>query len=324
MPDQPHTHLVCGAYRLDRGHAHPFLRTLPEVLHLRSRPGRHPALRAAVDLLGADVTEAKPGAGAALPALLDLLLVYLLRAWLDEESARRPGAGWCAAFTDPVVATALSNVHQNPAPRWTVTELAGKAGLSKTAFARRFTALVGQAPMSYLTWWRLSTGARLLLDGDDTLASVARKWATRPSSPSRPRSSASSAWRPAGSAGQRTRMTTVPAALSCRHRPSESQTSAGISGKMRTVRSSARGRCTKALPSMRATRSPNSACPGVNPKKATATTVMTNQASRLQLRGSSGLVKSPATPAARRKSTRMANVRRPIEAMEPGPFSGKP
>ncbi|GAA3679059.1 hypothetical protein GCM10022267_77310 [Lentzea roselyniae] len=75
---------------------------------------------------------------------------------------------------------------------------------------------------------------------------------------------------------------------------------------------------------MRATRSPNSACPGVNPKKATATTVMTNQASRLQLRGSSGLVKSPATPAARKKSTRMANVRRPIEAMEPGPFSGKP
>jgi AraC-like DNA-binding protein len=145
------------------------------VLHLRSHPGRHPALRAAVDLLGADVTEAKPGAGAALPALLDLLLVYLLRAWLDEESARRPGAGWCAAFTDPVVATALSNVHQNPAHRWTVTELAGKAGLSKTAFARRFTALVGQAPMSYLTWWRLSTGARLLRDGDDTLASVARQ-----------------------------------------------------------------------------------------------------------------------------------------------------
>ncbi|GAB2856648.1 AraC family transcriptional regulator [Lentzea nigeriaca] len=169
------THLVCGAYRLDRGQAHPFLRTLPEVLHLRARPGRHPALRAAVDLLGADVAESRPGAGAALPALLDLLLVYLLRAWLEEESERSPGTGWCAAFSDPVVATALRHVHREPAHPWTVSELAGRVGMSKTAFARRFTALVGQSPMAYLTWWRLSTGARLLRDGDETLASVARQ-----------------------------------------------------------------------------------------------------------------------------------------------------
>ncbi|GGU47962.1 AraC family transcriptional regulator [Lentzea flava] len=169
------THLVCGAYRLDRGQAHPFLRTLPEVLHLRARPGRHPALRAAVDLLGADVAESRPGAGAALPALLDLLLVYLLRAWLEEESERSPGTGWCAAFSDPVVATALRHVHREPAHPWTVSELAGRVGMSKTAFARRFTALVGQSPMAYLTWWRLSTGARLLRDGDETLAAVARQ-----------------------------------------------------------------------------------------------------------------------------------------------------
>ncbi|MGW6448593.1 AraC family transcriptional regulator [Lentzea sp. NPDC055074] len=169
------THLVCGAYRLDRGQAHPFLRTLPDVLHLRARPGRHPALRAAVDLLGADVTESKPGAGAALPALLDLLFVYLLRAWLEEESERTSGTGWCAAFTDPVIAATLRHMHREPAHPWSVAGLAGRAGMSRTAFARRFTALVGQSPMAYLTWWRLSTGARMLRDGDETLAAVARQ-----------------------------------------------------------------------------------------------------------------------------------------------------
>lgn len=169
------TDLLCGAYRLDRGQAHPFLRSLPDVIHLPARLGHHSALRAAVDLLGADLMQARPGADAALPALLDLLLVYLLRAWLDEEAARAPRAGWCAALTDPVVATALRHIHRDPAHPWTVQELAAAVNLSRTTFARRFTALIGQSPMAYLTWWRLSTAARLLRHSEAPLAAVARR-----------------------------------------------------------------------------------------------------------------------------------------------------
>jgi AraC-like DNA-binding protein len=154
---------------------HPFLRALPEVIHIPARPGRHPALRAAVDLLGADLTDARPGADAALPALLDLLLVYLLRAWLDEEASRRSGSGWCAALTDPAVAAALNHIHRQPARPWTVQELGNEVGMSRTAFARRFTSFVGQSPMAYLAWWRLSTAARILRDGDAPLATVAQQ-----------------------------------------------------------------------------------------------------------------------------------------------------
>ncbi|MDQ0938949.1 AraC family transcriptional regulator [Streptomyces sp. V1I1] len=167
--------LLCGAYRLDRGQVHPFLRALPEVIHIPARPGHHPALRAAVDLLGADLTDARPGADAALPALLDLLLVYLLRAWLDEEASRRSGSGWCAALTDPAVAAALNHIHRRPARPWTVQELGNEVGMSRTAFARRFTSFVGQSPMAYLAWWRLSTAARILRDGDAPLATVAQQ-----------------------------------------------------------------------------------------------------------------------------------------------------
>ncbi|WP_113698761.1 AraC family transcriptional regulator [Nonomuraea lactucae] len=168
-------HLLCGAYRLERGQAHPFLRTLPEVVHIAARPGRHSTLRAAVDLLGADLSEPRPGAGAALPALMDLLLVYLLRAWLDDEVERRPHAGWPAALTDPVIATALHHIHHEPSRRWTVQDLGDTIGMSRTAFTRRFTSLVGQPPLAYLTWWRLNTGARLLQDTDAPLASIARQ-----------------------------------------------------------------------------------------------------------------------------------------------------
>ncbi|MFI9407946.1 AraC family transcriptional regulator [Nocardia sp. NPDC052316] len=169
------TLLLCGAYRLDRGQAHPFLRALPEIVHLPARPGRHPALRNAVDLLAAELTEPRPGSDATLPALLDLLLVYLLRAWLDEEAAHRPDSGWLAALTDPTVASALNHLHRDPARPWTVQELSTTIGMSRTVFAQRFTALVGQSPMAYLTWWRLNIAARLLRDGDAPLATIAQQ-----------------------------------------------------------------------------------------------------------------------------------------------------
>ncbi|MEJ2854201.1 MULTISPECIES: helix-turn-helix transcriptional regulator [unclassified Saccharothrix] len=106
---------------------------------------------------------------------MDLLLVYLLRAWLEDESNRHPDRGWPAALTDPLLATALHHIHDDPTRRWTVQDLGAAVGMSKTAFARRFTAVVGQPPLTYLTWWRLSTAARLLRDTDDPLAAIARR-----------------------------------------------------------------------------------------------------------------------------------------------------
>ncbi|WP_240196921.1 helix-turn-helix transcriptional regulator [Nonomuraea lactucae] len=86
----------------------------------------------------------------------------------------RSGAGY-AALTDPVIATALHHIHHEPTRRWTVQDLGDTIGMSRTAFTRRFTSLVGQPPLAYLTWWRLNTGARLLQDTDAPLASIARQ-----------------------------------------------------------------------------------------------------------------------------------------------------
>jgi AraC-like DNA-binding protein len=169
------TVMLCGAYLLDRSRAHPLLGDLPQVIHLPARVGHYPELRAAVDLLGGELEQPRPGGDAMLPALLDVLLLHILRAWFDEQSAHGIATGWAAALRDPAVTAGLRAIHSDPDQQWTVAELASQAGLSRAAFARRFAALVGQPPQAYLTWWRMTLAARLLRDSDAPLATVARK-----------------------------------------------------------------------------------------------------------------------------------------------------
>ncbi|MET1074495.1 MAG: AraC family transcriptional regulator [Umezawaea sp.] len=168
------TIMLCGAYLLDQARPHPLFTELPDVIHLSARAGRHPALRATLDLLDLELDRARPGSGAMLPALLDVLLLHVLRAWLDERAGEN-AAGWAAALHDTAVAAALGAIHDEPGRQWTVAELGARAGLSRAAFARRFSTLVGQPPLTYLTWWRLTLAARLLRDSDTPLAVVARK-----------------------------------------------------------------------------------------------------------------------------------------------------
>ncbi|GAA4634169.1 AraC family transcriptional regulator [Actinoallomurus vinaceus] len=178
MPhDRPDASTVtlCGAYLLDRARPHPLINELPEVIHLPVRIGHDPALRAAVGLLGEELDGRRPGADVNIPALLDTLLVYMLRSWLDQQSEHGTAIGWAAALSDPAIMAALSGIHGDPARPWTVTGLSARAGLSRAAFARRFSELIGQPPLRYLTWWRLTMAARLLRDSDDPLATVAHQ-----------------------------------------------------------------------------------------------------------------------------------------------------
>jgi AraC-like DNA-binding protein len=174
-PDGAATALLCGAYLLERSRAHPVLDDLPAVVHLPTSVGRHPGLRSAVDLLGAELDRLRPGADAMVTALLDVLLLHILRAWLAERAAAEHPTGWAAALADPAVAAALRAVHDDPGRAWTVEELGARAGLSRSAFARRFAALVGRPPLGYLTWWRMTLAARRLRDGDAPVAAVARQ-----------------------------------------------------------------------------------------------------------------------------------------------------
>ncbi|MEV0177481.1 AraC family transcriptional regulator [Streptomyces sp. NPDC050803] len=170
----PTTVMLCGAYLMDRSRAHPLLTELPEVIHLPSRVGTHGSLRAAVELLGTELADPQPGSDTIVTSLLDTLLLYILRAWwLRERHGSGHPTGWAAALADPAVAAALRAIHGDPSHPWTVEELGARGGLSRAAFARRFTTLVGAPPLTYLTWWRMTTAGRLLREDDVPLRLIA-------------------------------------------------------------------------------------------------------------------------------------------------------
>jgi AraC-like DNA-binding protein len=171
----PLTITLCGAYQLDPARAHPLLHALPELIHFPAHLGRHPELRATVDLLAAELERPRLGTDAIVPALLDTLLLHILRAWLELQPSLGRATGWAAALNDPATTAALRAMHGDPARAWTVATLAAEAGLSRAPFARRFAALLGQPPLTYLTWWRMTTAARLLQESDAPLSTVAAR-----------------------------------------------------------------------------------------------------------------------------------------------------
>jgi len=114
-----------------------------------------------------------PGHETVVNRLLDLILITSLREWFERPDAVAPR--WYSAQSDPIVGQALRLIHHNVAHPWSVAGLAAAVGVSRAGFARRFTDLVGDPPMTYVTQWRLSVAADLLADPSRTLDSVARE-----------------------------------------------------------------------------------------------------------------------------------------------------
>ncbi|GAA1716285.1 AraC family transcriptional regulator [Fodinicola feengrottensis] len=161
------TMLLTGAYQLPGEISRRLLDALPALLVLTADSWSCPLIPLLNDEIGKD----EPGQDAVLDRLLDLLLIAVLRTWF----ARAEAPAWYRAHGDPVVGRALRTLHHDPAEPWTVERLAASVGVSRAALARRFTDLVGEPPMAYLTAWRLALAADLLREPDATVGAVARQ-----------------------------------------------------------------------------------------------------------------------------------------------------
>jgi AraC-like DNA-binding protein len=144
------------------------LGALPTVLVLRAHEWETPLIELLADEAGRDGS----GQEAYLDRLLDVLLIAVLRTWFDREGN---APAWWDAEHDPVVGPALKLIYNNPAHGWTVANLAAAVGSSRAVFARRFTELVGEPPIAFLTGWRLALAADLLRSSEATIAAVARQ-----------------------------------------------------------------------------------------------------------------------------------------------------
>ncbi|MEU9331598.1 AraC family transcriptional regulator [Streptomyces sp. NPDC048290] len=163
------TVMVIGTYLWPGEVSARLLDALPPLLSLRPDADGGPL----VPLLLVEITRDEPGQEVVLDRLLDLLVIATLRAWFARPESAAPA--WYRALGDPVVGRVLRLVQDDPAHPWTVAALAAKAGVSRAALARRFTDLVGEPVMTYLTGWRLALAADRLRDSADTLETIARQ-----------------------------------------------------------------------------------------------------------------------------------------------------
>jgi AraC-like DNA-binding protein len=112
----------------------------------------------------------KPGSAIMITRLLDLLFVQAIREWGAKSPSR---LGWLSGLSDPQIGRALSAIHQDPARAWTVEALADLVGLSRSAFAARFTDVVGKTPLKYVAQWRLDLAADHLRAGTERIGDIA-------------------------------------------------------------------------------------------------------------------------------------------------------
>ena len=163
------TVMISGTYQMHSEISRRLLDALPALLIRPAEAGD----RALIGLLSREMAGTGPAQELVLDRILDLLLVSVLRSWLASADSGVPG--WHQAQGDPVVGPALRLMHDDPAYGWTVAGLAARTGVSRASLARRFTDLVGEPPMAYLTGWRITLAADLLRQADATVAAVARQ-----------------------------------------------------------------------------------------------------------------------------------------------------
>ncbi|MFO0750938.1 MAG: AraC family transcriptional regulator [Myxococcota bacterium] len=169
----PTTSILAGRFELDPGRPSPLLANLPPLIHIAAADGEAAAgLGTTVQLMLAESAQRGPGSDIVMQRIADVLFVQVLRTMSARPSCQARGV---AGLGDASVAAALTAMHTRIAEPWTVDSLAAHAGMSRSAFAARFTELVGESPLQYLWHWRMARAAEQLRDSDDGIAAIAER-----------------------------------------------------------------------------------------------------------------------------------------------------
>ena len=165
------THILCAHYEHDPAASTQPLTLLPDLVHIRAA-GAGGGLADTVGLLARELAQPQLASAVVLNSLVDILLVQLLRAWLatDPDEARDT---WLGVLGDPLMLRALTKLHREPGRAWTTQNLASELAVSRATLSRRFLAVAGEAPGSYLTRWRMDLAAIRLRDTDETIEAIA-------------------------------------------------------------------------------------------------------------------------------------------------------
>ena len=163
--------IVGGHFTLADRHARILLDSLSAIVHIRDESDQA-ALRWSLERMRQELRERRPGASLIAQHLAHMVLIQALRMHVAEGSSS--GVGWLFALADRQISAAIAAVHADPAGRWTLPALADRAGMSRSAFALRFKALVGETPIEYLVRWRMLLASDRLINTRDSVSVIAR------------------------------------------------------------------------------------------------------------------------------------------------------
>ena len=166
------TTLICGAVRFEHPVASNLVGILPQMIHIGGSDGpRASWMQGVFGLMAAEAREFQPGGEAVITRLADVLVIQAIRSWIETAPAAR--TGWLGALQDPQIGEALTLIHRDPARAWTVASLANELALSRSAFAARFTELVNEPVIQYVTRWRMQIAKSALETEGATVAELA-------------------------------------------------------------------------------------------------------------------------------------------------------
>jgi len=160
--------LIGGRFSFEGDHAGLLFGALPAIVHIRDASSQAAVLRWALEQLALELKQGSPGGALMADHLAQIMLLQVLRLWLASGKQ----SGWLGALADQRLTRALGAMHAEPQRRWTLVELAGLAGMSRTTFAERFRDVVGQTPLDYLASWRMRLAADRLRRSADSVATI--------------------------------------------------------------------------------------------------------------------------------------------------------
>ncbi len=164
--------LLCGTVYFDHPAARQLSALLPPVILVQGwRSAESEWIASTLRLMASEAQSPRPGGEEVITRLADILVIQAIRVWLEQESTT--ASGWLAALHDPQIGRALAMIHRDPAQEWRVEGLAAAVAMSRSAFAERFSRLVGEAPMQYVMRWRMYLALDALREDRNTVAEVA-------------------------------------------------------------------------------------------------------------------------------------------------------
>ena len=166
------TGMICGAVTFDHPAAHNLVRLLPRLMYVEAMgPLQSEWMQSTLRLMAAEARVLRPGGETVITRLADILIIQAIRSWIETDPAAQ--MGWLGALRDPHIGRAIALIHRDPARDWTVAALADAVAMSRSAFAARFTDLVDEPAMRYVTRWRMQLAMSWLGEETATVGEVA-------------------------------------------------------------------------------------------------------------------------------------------------------